>query len=184
MSRATLPVFVAFASVASILAGCAVPHMGSSAPVGSAVCVLVGTEGNEGVSGIVRFTQGDGHVVVEARIFGLTPGSHGFHVHQFGDITASDGTSTGGHFNPMGHMHSAPDAETRHVGDLGNIVANADGVARYRRMDQFISLDPSSAAFIVGRGIIVHAGEDDLTSQPTGAAGSRLASGVIGVGSN
>ena len=68
MSRATLPFFVAFASVASFLVGCAGPQMGSSTPVGSAVCVLVGTEGNEGVSGIVRFTQGDGHVLVEARI--------------------------------------------------------------------------------------------------------------------
>jgi superoxide dismutase, Cu-Zn family len=182
MSRTRLPLLVV-AALASLLAGCA-SHTPGPTPVTSAVCVLRGTAGNEGVSGTVRFTQQKDHVLVEARVAGLAPGSHGFHVHQLGDISGLDGKSAGGHFNPMNHPHSAPDAAKRHVGDLGNLIANASGVAVYRRMDTQISLDPTSAANIVGRAIIVHAGQDDLKSQPTGAAGARVASGVIGVGPN
>ncbi len=187
MSRTRLPLLLlllaTLAALAALLTGCASQSKGP-APITSAICVLDGTAGNEGVSGIVRFTQQSDHVLIEARVAGLTPGPHGFHVHQLGDLSAPDATSAGGHFNPMNHPHSNPDAKQRHVGDLGNLIANDAGVAVYRRMDTQVSLDPTSAAFVVGRAIIVHAGHDDLTTQPTGAAGARVASGVIGVGPN
>jgi Cu-Zn family superoxide dismutase len=64
----------------------------------------------------------------------------------------------------------------RHMGDLGNIEAGEEGMAAIDSVDETVTLDQ-----ILGRGIIIHAGEDDLTSQPTGAAGSRVACGVIGV---
>lgn len=146
------------------------------------VCTLRGTAGNENVSGTVKFTQMDDGVMIEARVEGLTPGKHGFHVHQWGDVNCGDGTCTGGHFNPTGVDHGGPDAAVRHVGDLGNLEANAEGVAVYERLDTLVSLDPKSPNCIIGRAIIVHAGEDDLTSQPTGAAGARVAAGVIGIG--
>ena len=113
---------------------------------------------------------------------GLEPGKHGMHVHEFGETSCGDGTCTGGHFNPFGVDHGGPDAEVRHVGDLGNVEAGEDGTASYSRTDTVIELDMSSKACIIGRAIILHAGEDDLTSQPTGAAGARLAAGVIGIG--
>ena len=148
--------------------------------VSSAIAVITGTEGND-VTGVVKFTVVDGGVEIEAHINGLAPGKHGFHIHQLGDISAANGTSTGGHFNPLGFAHGAPDSEHRHVGDLGNLSAGPDGVARYRRADKMISLDMDDLSCIIGRAIIVHAGADDLVSQPTGAAGARVASGVIGV---
>ena len=112
-------------------------------------------------------------------IEGLTPGDHGFHVHQYGDVSAADGTSAGGHFNPQSQPHAGPDDAHRHVGDLGNITANENGVAEISFIDNELSMEGKNS--ILGRGLIVHADADDLTSQPTGAAGPRVGMAVIGV---
>lgn len=143
-----------------------------------AICVLHPTAGNA-VSGIITFTKTEYGIKIVADVEGLTEGKHGFHIHEFGDCSRLDGKSAGGHFNPDGKNHGAPDASERHVGDLGNLMVDGDGKAQYERTDALISLSGSHS--IIGRAIIVHAGEDDLTSQPTGAAGSRLACGVIGI---
>ena len=144
----------------------------------NAVCVLHPTEGND-VSGIVTFTKTEGGIHIVANVSGLTPGKHGFHIHQYGDCSLPNGKSAGGHFNPDNKKHGAPGDAERHVGDLGNLVADENGNAHYERTDTFISFEGPHS--IIGRGIIVHAGEDDLTSQPTGAAGARVACGVIGI---
>jgi Cu-Zn family superoxide dismutase len=143
-----------------------------------AVAELKPTEGST-VAGTVTFTAENGAVRVVAVVDGLEPGLHGFHIHEYGDCSAPDAASAGGHFNPGGTPHGAPDAplEQRHAGDLGNVEADAAGKAHYERVDQVISLaGPNS---IVGKAVIVHAQGDDLTSQPTGDAGPRLACGVI-----
>lgn len=149
------------------------------APVGfKAIVVLV--EGNDsGVSGTVTFEQTDHGVRVMADVHGLTPGKHGFHVHQKGDLSAANLTSTGGHYNPTGHDHAGPQSAMRHVGDLGNLEADASGHATADFVDSHLALAGEHS--IIGRAVIIHAGEDDLTSQPTGAAGARVAGGVIGV---
>jgi len=103
-----------------------------------AVVVLTSTEGNE-VSGIVTFTKTEGGIKIVANVEGLTPGKHGFHIHEFGDCSRLDGKSAGGHFNPDGKMHSAPDSEERHVGDMGNLLANEEGKAYYEMIDTHIS---------------------------------------------
>lgn len=170
-----LPVFAAHHE-----SGETMPMM-AKAPEGfTAVAVLI--SGNDsGVTGKVTFTQTAEGVHVQATVTGLTPGKHGFHVHQLGDLSKADLTSTGGHFNPEGHDHAGPMAAMRHVGDLGNLTAGADGKAMADFVDPKLALaGPHS---IIGRGVIVHAGEDDLTSQPTGAAGGRVAGGVIGIAS-
>jgi len=179
----------------ALLAACAAPLLGSCViavgndthasdwmydlDVEKAVCVIRGTEGNENVSGTVTFTDREGGVFIEARITGLAPGAHGFHIHQFGDLTTTDGKAAGGHYNPEDHDHSGPSSNRRHVGDLGNIVADANGVAEYSRYDEDLSLIGKYS--ILGRGVIIHAGEDDQRSQPTGNAGSRVGYGVIGI---
>jgi Cu-Zn family superoxide dismutase len=144
----------------------------------SAVCLLHPTEGNN-VTGIVHFTQTKDGISITADIEGLTQGKHGFHIHEFGDCSLLNGNSAGGHFNPDGKNHGAPDGKERHTGDLGNLTAGEDGKAHYEWTDKYISF--SGLNSIIGRAIIVHSGEDDLTSQPTGNAGSRLACGVIGL---
>ncbi len=149
-----------------------------STPITKAVCVLHPTEDNT-ASGVVNFTKTDSGILITAKVTGLSEGKHGFHVHEYGDCTAADGTSTGGHFNPDNKDHGAPTDLDRHVGDLGNIIVNADSVGFYDRVDTVISFEGKHS--IIGRGMIIHAGEDDLVSQPTGNAGARIACGVIGI---
>ncbi len=151
---------------------------GDSITVSKAICVLHGTEGNM-VSGTVTFTKSDSGVVVVADIKGLTPGKHGFHVHEYGDCSALDAKSAGGHFNPENKKHAGPNDPERHAGDLGNIVAGPDSTAHFQGTDALLTLNGKHS--IIGRAIIVHAGEDDLTSQPSGNSGARVACGVIGI---
>lgn len=129
------------------------------------------------VHGTVTFTTVEGGVKVVADVDQLTPGKHGFHIHEYGDCSAPDGSSAGGHFNPSGHKHGAPDALERHVGDLGNIVADQNGHAHYEFVDRLISLNGPHT--IIGRSVIIHSLPDDYITQPTGNAGARVACGVI-----
>ncbi|KAJ1901584.1 hypothetical protein LPJ66_000669 [Kickxella alabastrina] len=148
-----------------------------------AIAVL---KGDEGVQGVVTLTQASetSPIKVHASISGLAAGKHGFHVHEFGDNT-NGCTSAGPHFNPFKKTHGAPDAEERHVGDLGNVVASAEGKVDAVIEDSKVTLfGPYS---VIGRTIVVHADEDDLglggheLSATTGNAGGRQACGVIGI---
>lgn len=146
-----------------------------------AVAELKPTEGNH-VTGNVTFIAHNGALRVVAEIEGLAPGLHGFHIHETGDCSAPDASSAGGHFNPDNTPHGAPEnpPAQRHAGDLGNLEANAEGKAHYEIVDQVLSLGGPNS--IVGKSVIVHAQPDDLSTQPTGNSGPRLACGVIQVG--
>lgn len=146
-------------------------------PITKAVAILHPTKGSK-VSGRVTFTESDGKVRVRAEISGLTPGDHGFHIHEFG-VWSEDGMASGGHFNPTMEKHAGVDTPKRHIGDLGNITANENGKATLDLEDAHLRFrGPTS---ILGRGLVVHEKADDFTTQPTGNAGGRLAVGVIGV---
>lgn len=146
-----------------------------------AVCVL---KGDAGVGGAIHFVQTGDTVHVSGSVTGLAPGQHGFHIHEFGDTT-NGCVSAGAHFNPTKRTHGAPADEERHVGDLGNVLADADGKATVDITDRLISLSGPNS--IVGRSLVVHADVDDLGrgghefSKTTGNAGGRLACGVIGI---
>jgi len=142
-----------------------------------AVAVLHPTAGNT-VSGTIWLTKTSDGTQITADVSGLKPGKHGFHIHQWGDCSAADGTSAGGHYNPFNREHGGPDADMRHIGDLGNLSATGDGTAHYERTDSYVTLDGPNS--VIGRAFVLHAGEDDMQSQPTGNAGGRLACGVIG----
>lgn len=145
------------------------------------VAVLHPTAGND-VEGVVLFSNTEEGVRVGAQVSGLRPMStHGFHIHEFGDCRAADASSAGGHLNPAGLPHGAPESAQRHVGDLGNLIANDAGVAQTNVVDPELSFAGDNS--ILGRAVVLHANADDLESQPSGAAGPRIACGVIGVGS-
>jgi len=128
------------------------------------------------VTGTVTFTKVPGGVRIVADIEGLKPGEHGFHVHEHGSCEG-DGTSAGGHYNPTNSKHGGPDSPERHVGDFGNLVANAEGKAHYDRVDTLISLEGEQS--IIGKSLVIHADRDDFVTQPTGNSGPRIGCGLI-----
>lgn len=147
------------------------------APALSATAVLSGAEGSA-VTGTVDFEQAEGGVQVNAEISGLAPGEHGFHIHETGDCSGEGFQSAGGHFNPEGVEHGGPTSPVHHAGDLGNIEADDSGNASYSAKVSGITLEEGPTS-VVGRAVIVHQDADDLTSQPSGNAGPRVACGVI-----
>ena len=149
----------------------------------NAICVIHSNENN--ISGFIKFSQKGKKVKIEYEIKGLTDGKHGFHIHEYGDLT--DGCmSSCSHFNPFNKKHGGLKSKERHVGDLGNIISKnkmSKGVIN----DNIISLNLKSKCCIIGRCIVIHEDEDDLgkgedeESLITGNAGKRLCCGVIGM---
>jgi Cu-Zn family superoxide dismutase len=154
-------------------------HAQAWTAVKQAVAVLHPTAGNK-CQGKVTFTQDGEKVKIVAHIEGLNPGQkHAFHIHQYGDCSAPDGMSAGGHYNPENHPHGLPTSAQRHAGDLGNLEADSSGKAHLEVTVDNISVAGTKNP-VVGRGVIVHAKVDD-GGQPVGNAGGRIACGVIGV---
>lgn len=141
-----------------------------------AIAKLEPTDGN-GTRGVIAFIETDPGIRVTGRLVDLEGGSHGFHVHEVGDCSAPDASSAGGHFNIEGEIHAGLESEIRHVGDLGNIIAGNDNNAEMDFVDDKLTFSGPNS--ILGKAFIVHAGEDDLITQPSGDSGDRIACGVI-----
>lgn len=134
--------------------------------------------------GKIRFQAlADRHVRLEGSLHlpDLEPGPKGLHVHQEGRCDPPDFESAGGHFDPHGAphggLHDPPDE--RHVGDLGNVEATPEGRIRVAITDAVLSLQEGHAENVRNRSLILHEGEDDLSTDPDGDAGDRVACGVI-----
>lgn len=160
------------ASAAVLLSACA----GSSRSNASAEAKLAPTQGHT-TTGTVVFVQKDSDIEVTAHVAGLTPGAHGFHIHEKGDCSAPDGMSAGGHFNPGGQPHGHPHKGPHHAGDMPML--ETDGYGNARLVAVLPGLTLAGANGIVGKGVIVHAAPDDFKTQPTGNSGARMACGVI-----
>jgi len=139
------------------------------------------------IKGTVRFSEDlkNNKIIIDVNIVGLKKNSlHGFHVHEAGDLTDKC-TSMCSHFNPYGKQHGCPGMTERHVGDLGNLKTNSNGEAIYSFNDNVIKLRGTKCN-IIGRGLIIHADEDDCgkgnnaDSLKTGNAGKRIACAIIG----
>ena len=133
------------------------------------------------LSGNVVFTEEDGEVSMTAIISGLSEGTHAIHIHEKGDCSAADGKSAGGHWNPTDEPHGEwGNAEGYHKGDIGNfeVDANGNGTVNFSTDEWCIGCGDEKKD-ILGKAVIVHDGVDDYTSQPSGAAGTRVGCGVI-----
>ena len=129
--------------------------------------------------GTVHFSDAaDGNVEVVVDLTAVPPGVHGFHVHEKGDC-GNNAANAGGHFNPTGMVHGAPDAVSHHSGDFGNVTADANGEVHTRFTTHSISLKAGDTTNPVGHAIVLHEKADDLVSQPSGNAGARIACGVV-----
>jgi Cu-Zn family superoxide dismutase len=155
------------------LVGCAM----MAAPGPSAVATLEATKGNS-AAGTVTFTQKGDKVTMAAKVTGLTPGQHGFHIHEKGDCSSGDGMSAGGHFNPGAKAHGNPAVPDHHAGDMPMLDADASGNASLTADLDGVTIG-GAAADIVGKAVIVHKDPDDFKTQPTGNSGARVACGVI-----
>ena len=131
------------------LAGCS--QKVAEPDVKEAIAVMNPTEGSK-VRGAVSFVKDGKGVRITANIEGLSPGPHGFHIHEFGNCTSPEANSAGGHFNPTDMPHAGPKAEKRHAGDLGNLEADKNGLARLEVTDNIISLEVAKS--VIGRRLV------------------------------
>jgi Cu-Zn family superoxide dismutase len=146
-----------------------------------ASCIFASASGTS-VTGSIFLEPATGGVHIYGYVDGLVKdSSHGFHIHQYGDITNSTGSAAGGHYNPTNVSHALPPSGTRHVGDLPNLETyDSEGRAWFDFVSDLVMLEGASSA--IGRAIIVHEKTDDGCTQPTGNSGARYAQCVIGAG--
>ena len=156
------------AALAATASAPAMPATGSS----SARADLGPASGSAASGAILVRALSGGGVHLDVKVSGLTPGVHGFHVHEVGDCSAPDASSAKGHFNPTGKPHGS------HAGDLPDLTADASGIAVLSVDVPGLTLD-DTAMSIMGRAFVVHADPDDHVSQPAGNSGKRVACGVI-----
>ena len=152
-----------------------------------AICVI-GMPQKTKVYGVIKIRELDINMVhITGKIEGLTPGLHGFHIHKCGDLEQQC-DSCCAHYNPHNRTHGGPDDLERHVGDLGNIKANEQGIANIDIKDHLVKL--SGPYSVIGRSFVIHESKDDLgkgtgkykeESLKTGNAGKRIGCGVIGI---
>lgn len=166
-------------SVAAVRADHTPEHKAAAGDVKKAMAHVMGAgDMKDKIKGHLTLTQVDGGVKVTGEITGLTPGKHGFHVHEKGDLSDPKLTSAGGHFNPGKEKHGGPDSHARHAGDWGNILADEKGVAKVDGTFKDVTLSGKDNG-ILGRSLIVHAGEDDMKTDPSGKSGDRIAGAKI-----
>lgn len=171
------------------LAACASASSQGSEAAAAARKATVKVEARSGssLSGQVVFEEvgapdasGARAVRITIDLTGLAPGDHGFHVHQNGDCSDPKADSAGPHFDFGGHAHGDMHDAMSHVGDLGNLTADASGhIVKVVDGVTKISLVPGAANSLVGHAIVVHDKPDDLKTQPSGASGPRVGCGVV-----
>lgn len=134
------------------------------------------------VTGRAVFTTVNGQVQLEVRL-NATPGTHAVHIHEYGDCSAADASSAGGHWNPTGEEHGKWGEPPFHLGDIGNVEVGDDGTGTLTMTTDLWSIGTGASDDVVGKSIVVHAGADDYTTQPAGDSGERVGCGVIELGS-
>ncbi len=144
--------------------------------------ILLEPKSDSNVRGEITFTQKDSQVMMVATLTGLTAGEHAIHIHETADCSSADGKSAGGHWNPTFQPHGKWGVtEEYHKGDIGNFTAEADGKGKVEfSTDEWCIGCEDETKNIIGKGVIVHEGVDDFTTQPTGDAGGRVScAGII-----
>ncbi len=150
-------------------------------PVSQATAII--NETNEsGLTGKAVFTQDGDNIKFVISLANASPGEHAVHIHETGDCSAPDGKSAGGHWNPTGVAHGKWGEGEFHLGDIGNLTANAQGMGKLELTTNLWEMNTGSDIDFVGKAIIVHADADDFVSQPSGNAGPRIGCGVIEFG--
>ena len=182
--------FVAFgrkASILSLLVGVSIflascdgsQKKGTSSKPSKQATATIGSASGSDVTGTAVFKQSGDTITLTVEIQNAAAGVHAVHIHESGDCSSPDGKSAGGHWNPTDVPHGKWGEGEFHLGDIGNMTVGEDGTAKIELTTDQWEMGTGSIRDIVGKGIIVHAGTDDFTSQPSGAAGARIGCGAI-----
>lgn len=158
-----------------MLSGCATMFAGSP----KATAELKNVKGES--VGTASFWESADGVRIVAKVYGIPPGNHGFHIHTVGKCTPPDFMSAAAHFNPGGKQHGLKNPAGPHAGDLPNLEVEADGTGQLEYVTKMVTLGtgPTSLLGTAGRALVIHIDPDDETTDPTGNSGGRIACGVI-----
>ena len=176
------PIFLLLIGISILLVGCDLAYQQAGVlPTADAkqANAIISSSNDSGVTGIAVFTQNGDQITFTVEIQGASPGLHAVHIHEYGDCSAPDATSAGGHWNPTDVAHGKWGEGEFHLGDIGNITVGEDGTGRLTLTTDLWEIGTGSDVDVVGQSMIVHAGADDFVSQPSGAAGPRIGCGVI-----
>jgi superoxide dismutase, Cu-Zn family len=160
----------------------AIALMSAGALAGAPPKIVLLRDANGGKIGTATIEQGEKGVVIHLALKNLTPGAHALHFHQNAKCDLPDFKSAGGHFNPTGAHHGLKNPAGPHAGDMENITVAADGTSNVTTSDERVTLEPGSPNSLFANGgtaLVIHAHADDMISDPAGAAGDRVACGVI-----
>jgi superoxide dismutase, Cu-Zn family len=191
MMRRTFPIAAALAA-SLVFIGCAPERQSTPDPATPGEQAQQGTDAltavaqldsrsGSSMTGMAVFTQDGDQVTLVVEIEGGgEAGSRGIHIHEVGDCSADDASSAGPHWNPSDESHGAlGHSGEAHHGDIGNIRIGDDGRGRLEFTTDRWTIGGDGDNNIVGRSLVIHAGEDDLTTQPSGNSGDRVACGAI-----
>ncbi len=152
----------------------------TSASASKKLVLALESKSNSKVSGTATFSEKNGEVTLVAKAAGLNPGTHAIHIHEKADCSSVDAVSAGGHWNPTFKKHGKWGEAEHHKGDIGNFIADekGNGTITFKTNEWCIGCDDATKN-IIGKGLIIHQGTDDFTTQPTGNAGARVACTAI-----
>jgi superoxide dismutase, Cu-Zn family len=170
--------FIVFAlALSTVVIGCKPQNKSADT---KKINITFEAKSNSKVAGTATFIEKNGKVTFEAKLTGLKPGVHAIHIHEKSDCSAPDGSSAGGHWNPTFKKHGKWGVGEYHKGDIGNFTADANGNGTIKMTtDEWCIGCGDQTKDILGKGLIVHEGADDFTSQPAGNAGARVACTAI-----
>jgi superoxide dismutase, Cu-Zn family len=165
------------AGAALAVGGCATAGQREPAAIASAQL----TRADGAAMGTATIVAGPrGRTTLLVSVSGLTPGTHGIHLHAIGKCEAPKFTSAGGHLNPAGKQHGMENPAGSHLGDLPNLDVAADGTATLSHQIDIPARALQSQVFDAdGTAIVVHAGPDDYRTDPSGNSGGRVSCGVF-----
>ncbi len=170
-------VFLIATVIIAVVIGC---KSNSSANTAKKLVLALEAKSNSKVSGTATFTEKNGKVTLVAKVDGLNPGIHAIHIHEKADCSSADAVSAGGHWNPTFKKHGKWGEGEHHKGDIGNFTADADGNGTITfSTDEWCIGCEDATKNIIGKGLIIHQGTDDFTTQPTGNSGARIACTAI-----
>ncbi len=170
-------IFLSIAVITTIIIGCKTNNKSSDS---KKLDIAFESKSSSTVTGNATFVEKNGKVTFVAKLTGLKPGVHAIHIHEKSDCSAADGSSAGGHWNPTFKSHGKWDVTEHHKGDIGNFTADEKGNGTITlTTDQWCIGCQDDTKNILGKGLIVHSGSDDFTTQPTGNAGGRIACTAI-----